>query len=70
MQAIKINSKGAAFLDILRKKGEKNPPKRYENDYYILTINKETGNYMAVDKANRRIMDFIDGFIIDRKTND
>jgi len=70
MKEIKMKNKGGAFLDILRKKDEKNPPKKYENDYYILTINKETGNYMAIDKTSREIMDFVDGFIIDRKTND
>jgi len=70
VKKIGLTSKGGAFLDILRKKDEKNPPKKYENDYYILSINKETGNYMAIDKTNREIMDFVDGFIVDRKTND
>ena len=70
IQDIGLTSKGADFLDILRKKDEENPPKKYENDYYILSINEETGNYMAIDKATREIQDFIDGFIIERKTND
>jgi len=66
---IGLTSKAAAFLDILRRKDVINPPKKYENNYYILSINEETGNYMAIDKTSRKIMDFIDGFIIDRKTN-
>jgi hypothetical protein len=70
VKKIGLTSKGGAFLDILRKKDEENPPKKYENDYYILSINEETGNYMAMDKINREIMDFIDGFIVERKTND
>jgi len=69
MKEIRLAGKGGAFLDILRKKDEKNPPKRYENDYYILSINEKTGNYMAIDKINREVMDFVDGFIIDRGTN-
>ena len=70
VKKIGLTSKGGAFLDILRKKDEENPPKRYENDCYILSINEETGNYMAVDKITREIIDFIDGFLVDRKKND
>ena len=70
MKKIGLTSKGGAFLDILRKKDEKNSLKKYKNDYYLLSINEKTGNYMAMDKTNREIMDFIDGFIVDRKAND
>ena len=66
MKEIRVNSKGMSFLDILRKKDEKNPPKEYQNFHYILIINKETKNYMAIDKLTGEIYDFINGEIIER----